>query len=125
MYTLNYKCLKNPFVKVKRGSQYPHVLHGQDDGLLFPLYWSGNPVLIFSFNYDKLCVDELLALTFLNSFTGIGTKKIIEVPDDSDKLLVYLSNVLIEFSHQLCVPISFCLSVLEFPFPPDQLEWEK
>lgn len=50
------------------------------------------PSLIYDFDSDKLSVDEVQELAFINSFKVIKEKYLMKMPDDQEQILKYLGK---------------------------------
>lgn len=58
-YTTNYKGFKDKFLQMKSGKRCPRVMYALDINYCFLVYWSDNPLSVFSFDYDKLNTLEI------------------------------------------------------------------
>lgn len=92
-YTSNYKDFNNQFVQIKGSEGCLKILYSLDGSRRFPLYWTEDSVSIVFYDYDKLNANEIQALSFMDSFSLMKTKDIMDKSNDQLTHLSFLGIV--------------------------------
>lgn len=89
-YTTNYKGFKDRFLRIRCGPRCPQVIYALDESYHFPIYWTGNPLSVFRFDFDKLNDQEVRSLVILNSFCMMKVRDLLSLP--GEKIISFLGN---------------------------------
>ncbi|KAI5437519.1 hypothetical protein KIW84_023583, partial [Lathyrus oleraceus] len=73
---------KDRFLRVRCGPRCPQVLYALDGCHRFPIYWTGNPLLVFGFDFDKLNALEIHFLAILDSFCMMKVRDLLLSPEE-------------------------------------------